>query len=79
MTFQDRLPCGSLRASDTGGAVALAGWVDALRDHGELLFIHLRDQSGTAKAMGFLVGQAMQASRGKANPKRIREILTGRL
>lgn len=36
-------------------------------------------RSGTAKAMGFLVGQAMQASRGKANPKRIREILTGKL
>jgi Asp-tRNA(Asn)/Glu-tRNA(Gln) amidotransferase B subunit len=32
-----------------------------------------------AKAMGFLVGQAMQASKGKANPKRIREILAAKL
>jgi aspartyl-tRNA synthetase len=51
MTYQDRLPCGSLRASDTGGAVALAGWVDALRDHGELLFIHLRDRSGIVQVI----------------------------
>jgi aspartyl-tRNA(Asn)/glutamyl-tRNA(Gln) amidotransferase subunit B len=36
-------------------------------------------RNGTAKAMGFLVGQAMQASGGKGNPKRIREILASRL
>jgi aspartyl-tRNA(Asn)/glutamyl-tRNA(Gln) amidotransferase subunit B len=36
-------------------------------------------RNGVAKAMGFLVGQAMQASKGKANPKRIREILAGKL
>ena len=51
MTYQDRLPCGSRRVSDTGGAVALAGWVDALRDHGELLFIHLRDRSGIVQVI----------------------------
>ncbi|MCK9274587.1 MAG: Asp-tRNA(Asn)/Glu-tRNA(Gln) amidotransferase subunit GatB [Syntrophales bacterium] len=32
-------------------------------------------KAGTQKAMGFLIGQAMQASKGKANPKLIREIL----
>jgi aspartyl-tRNA(Asn)/glutamyl-tRNA(Gln) amidotransferase subunit B len=36
-------------------------------------------RNGVAKAMGFLVGQAMQASKGKANPKLIREILTAKL
>jgi aspartyl-tRNA synthetase len=51
MTYQDRLPCGSLRVSDTGRAVLLAGWVDALRDHGELLFIHLRDRSGIVQVI----------------------------
>jgi aspartyl-tRNA(Asn)/glutamyl-tRNA(Gln) amidotransferase subunit B len=36
-------------------------------------------RNGASKAMGFLVGQAMQVSKGKANPKLIREILTGKL
>lgn len=36
-------------------------------------------KGGTAKAMGFLIGQAMQASDGKANPKLIREILMAKL
>lgn len=51
MTYNDRLPCGSLHASDAGRAVALAGWVDALRDHGDLLFIHLRDRSGIVQVI----------------------------
>ena len=46
MKYQDRSPCGNLTLSDTGKEVTLAGWVDALRDHGEVLFIHLRDRSG---------------------------------
>jgi len=36
-------------------------------------------RNGVSKAMGFLIGQAMQASGGKANPKLIREILTKKL
>jgi aspartyl-tRNA(Asn)/glutamyl-tRNA(Gln) amidotransferase subunit B len=36
-------------------------------------------RNGQAKAIGFLIGQAMQASQGKANPKRIREILMAKL
>lgn len=36
-------------------------------------------KGGTAKAMGFLIGQAMQGSKGKANPKLIREILIAKL
>ncbi len=34
---------------------------------------------GQGKAMGFLVGQVMQASGGKANPKVIRELLVKKL
>jgi aspartyl-tRNA(Asn)/glutamyl-tRNA(Gln) amidotransferase subunit B len=35
--------------------------------------------SGQGKALGFLIGQVMQASGGKANPKIIRELLTRKL
>lgn len=36
-------------------------------------------RNGVSKAMGFLIGQAMQASGGKANPKVIRDILAKKL
>lgn len=36
-------------------------------------------QNGQSKALGFLVGQAMQRSQGKANPKMVREILEKRI
>ena len=36
-------------------------------------------RKGQGKAMGFLVGQVMQASGGKANPKVIRELLAKKL
>ncbi len=36
-------------------------------------------RSGQGKAMGFLIGQVMQASDGKANPKIIRELLAKKL
>jgi aspartyl-tRNA(Asn)/glutamyl-tRNA(Gln) amidotransferase subunit B len=36
-------------------------------------------RNGIEKAMGFLIGRAMQTSKGKGNPKLIKEILTKRL
>ncbi len=36
-------------------------------------------RSGQSKAVGFLIGQVMQASGGKANPKMIRELLARKL
>jgi len=36
-------------------------------------------RKGNAKVMGFLMGLAMKASQGKANPKLLKEILTKRL
>jgi aspartyl-tRNA synthetase len=46
MLFSQRVFCGHLTPDDVGRKVLLAGWVDAFRDHGGLLFIHLRDRSG---------------------------------
>jgi len=51
MTFTNRSNCGHLGLTDVGRTVQVTGWVDALRDHGELLFIHLRDRSGIIQAV----------------------------
>ncbi len=38
--------CAALRASDVGATVRLSGWVHRKRDHGNLLFVDLRDHYG---------------------------------
>ena len=34
---------GALRASDVGATARISGWVHRKRDHGQLLFVDLRD------------------------------------
>jgi aspartyl-tRNA synthetase len=43
--------CGALRLSDAGQGARLSGWVHRKRDHGQLLFIDLRDHYGLTQCV----------------------------
>jgi aspartyl-tRNA synthetase len=43
--------CAALGSGDVGQAVRLAGWVHRKRDHGQLLFIDLRDHYGVTQCV----------------------------
>ncbi len=42
---------GQLRASDAGSIARLAGWVHRRRDHGQLIFLDLRDRHGITQVV----------------------------
>ena len=43
--------CGELRKKDVGKNTILSGWVNKKRDHGNLLFIDLRDNYGVTQCI----------------------------
>ncbi len=51
MTENPRQPAGDLRAGEAGHRVLLKGWVGRRRDLGDLIFLTLRDRSGTVQVL----------------------------
>lgn len=43
--------CGALTANDIGKSAKLSGWIQTKRDHGQLLFIDLRDHYGLVQCV----------------------------
>jgi aspartyl-tRNA synthetase len=64
--------CGDLRREDVGSEARLSGWVHRKRDHGQLLFIDLRDHAGIAQ----LVFQPGTAPFAIAESARLESVLT---
>ena len=51
MNWNNRSYCGKLSPDDVNSLVNLCGWVDARRDHGDVIFIHLRDWTGIVQVV----------------------------
>ena len=52
--------CGQLRESDVGQTVRLSGWVHRKRDHGNLLFVDMRDHYGITQCVVDVDGAAFK-------------------
>jgi aspartyl-tRNA synthetase len=64
--------CGQLRAADVGSCVRLSGWVHRKRDHGNLLFVDLRDHFGITQ----IVANAADADFAVLEGARLESVLT---
>ncbi|MBM3558854.1 MAG: aspartate--tRNA ligase [Alphaproteobacteria bacterium] len=54
--------CGALRPADAGAEVRLSGWVHRKRDHGQLIFIDLRDHYGLTQCVLDIANLAFAAA-----------------
>jgi aspartyl-tRNA synthetase len=50
-TLQRTQMCGELRVEQDGQEIVLMGWVNRRRDHGNLIFLDLRDRSGITQVV----------------------------
>ncbi len=64
--------CGQLRADDVGSTVRISGWVHRKRDHGNLLFVDLRDHYGLTQ----IVATAGAPGFDRLNGARVESVLT---
>jgi len=71
--------CGELRSSNAGQTVTLMGWVNRRRDHGNLIFLDLRDRTGITQVV--LDKEAAPVAHAKAEAARPEYVVavTGRL
>ncbi len=60
--------CGDLRAQDAGKPVVMMGWVNRRRDHGNLIFLDVRDRSGITQVV--LDREISSEAHGKAEAAR---------
>jgi aspartyl-tRNA synthetase len=50
-TLQRTHKCGDLRSNNSGDTVTVMGWVNRRRDHGNLIFLDLRDRTGITQVV----------------------------